>query len=97
MYLVREVFKARPGRARELVAKFKQVIPLMPVPGVKARRVMTDTVAAYWTVVMESEGEDLQAYLDMGRNRMSDPKVDEAMKGYMDLVYGGHREIFRIE
>jgi hypothetical protein len=57
---------------------------------------MTDTVAGYWTVVCETEVEDLKTYFDMGASRPS-PEAEEAMKGYMDLVNGGRREIFRIE
>jgi hypothetical protein len=97
MYLIRDVFKARPGRAKDLVAKFKQAAPHMRTPGLHGMRVMTDTVAGYWTVVCETEVEELQAYFDMGRSHPAVPEVDEAMKGYMDLVYGGHREVFRIE
>jgi hypothetical protein len=96
MYLIRDVFNAKPGRAKDLVAKFKQVMPHMNGPGVRSWRVLTDTVAGYWTVVAETEVEDLQAYFDLARNQPP-PQVEEAMKGYMDLVHGGHREIFRIE
>jgi hypothetical protein len=96
MYLIRDVFNAKPGRAKDLVAKFKQVMPHMKAPGVRSQRVMTDTVAGYWTVVAETEVEDFQAHFDAGRHQPP-PEAEEAMKGYMDLVCGGHREIFRIE
>jgi hypothetical protein len=95
MYLIRDVFNTKPGRAKDLVAKFKQALPHMP-PAMRGMRVMTDTVAGYWTVVCESEVEELQTYFDAGRAEAS-PELTEAMKGYMDLVNGGHREIFRIE
>ncbi len=97
MFLIRDVFKTRPGRAKDLVAKFKQAAPHMKAPGIHSSRVMTDTVAVYWTVVFETEVENLQTYFDMGRNRPASPELEEAMKDYMDLVYGGHREIFHIE
>ena len=57
---------------------------------------MTDTVAGYWTVVCETEVEELGTYFDLSRAKPS-PEAEEAMKGYMELVKGGHREIFRIE
>jgi hypothetical protein len=92
MYLIRDVFNTKPGKAKDLVAKFKQAIPHMQVP-----RVMTDTVAAYWTVIVETEVEELNAYFDMGNGQKPSPEMEQAMQGYKELLDGGHREIFRIE
>lgn len=97
MYLIRDVFNTKPGRAKDLVAKFKKAMPHMPTSEMRGMRVMTDTVAGYWTVVCETEVEELQTYFDRGRAQPASPELEEAMKGYMDLVNGGHREIFRIE
>jgi hypothetical protein len=97
MYLVRDVFTTKPGRAKDLVAKFKQASRHMKGPGIRNMRLMTDTVAGYWTVVLEIEVEELEAYFAQNRDRTSSPEVEQAMSGYMDLVLGGHREIFRIE
>ncbi len=98
MFLVRNVFHAKPGKAKELVAIFKKAAPLLESTGVpKVTRVLTDTVATFWTVVIESEVEDLNAYMDLAGAISKKPEIGEAMKGYMDLVSGGHREIFRIE
>jgi ABC-type nitrate/sulfonate/bicarbonate transport system substrate-binding protein len=96
MYVVRDVFKARPGKAKELVAKFRKALPEMHSPGAKNVRLMTDTVAGYWTVVIETEVEEVQHYFDSMRTQPS-AAAQEAMAGYMDLVYGGHREIFKVE
>jgi hypothetical protein len=96
MYLIRDIFNTKPGRAKDLVAKAKKAMPHMRAPGVHSTRVMTDTVATYWTVVCETEVENLQTYFDMGQTKPS-PEAEEAMKGYMELVNGGRREIFRIE
>ncbi len=97
MYLVRDIFNAKPGKAKDLVAKFKQVEPYMKEMGMKGMRVMTDAVADYWTVVAESEVESLDEYFDMGRRERGNEKMGEIMQGYMDLVEGGRREVFRIE
>jgi len=96
MFVIRDIFNTKPGRAKDLVAKMKKALPLMQAPGAPSARVMTDTVAGYWTVVCETEVEDLKTYFDMSASRPS-PEAEEAMKGYMDLVNGGRREIFRIE
>jgi hypothetical protein len=74
----------------------KKAMPHMRTPGIRSMRVMTDTVAGYWTVVVETEVDALPAYFEAATQSQS-PEAQEAMKGYMDLVHGGHREIFRIE
>lgn len=97
MYIVRDVFTAKPGKAKELVAKFKESEPYLREMGLKGMRVMTDAVAGYWTVVAEAEVDSLDTYFDVARRERDHPQIGQAMKGYMDLVEGGHREVFRIE
>ena len=58
---------------------------------------MTDVSATFWTVVIQSEVEDLNAYVDMAKSISQKPELGEAMKGYIDLTQGGFREIYRIE
>ena len=97
MLLIREVFNAKPGKAGELVKKFKQVIPFMEKEGLKNTRVMTDFVAKYWTVVIESETEELARFEKEVRGFTSKPEVREIMKDYMSLVDGGYREVYKKE
>ena len=94
MYIIRDVFNTKPGKARDLVSKFKKAAPAMKKAGFKVR-VMTDAVATYWTVVLEIEVSDIPAYFENIRVRI--PEVDKAMQGYMELVNGGYREIFKVE
>jgi len=97
MYVVRDIFTAKPGKAKELVAKFKQAAPYLAEMGMKGMRVMTDAVADYWTVVAEVEVESLDAYFDGARRERDHPQIGPIMQGYMDLVKGGRREVFRVE
>jgi hypothetical protein len=96
MYVVRNVFKAKPGKAKELVAKFKQAERFMQGEGVVKSRILTDTVSGFWTVVTEMEIPNL-ATLDRWSGSSTTPEIRDAMKDYMTLVEGGHREIFKIE
>ncbi len=96
MYLVRDVFTAKPGCAKELVKKFKQAAPFMKQQGFYNNKIMTDVVSNYWTVVLESEVESLAAF-EKHEEFTSKPEVKEIMKDYMTLVEGGYREIFKIE
>ncbi len=96
MYLVRNVFRTKPGMAKELVNKFKQTFPFMESSDMKKPRLMTDAVADYWTVVLEYEVESLSVF-DKQEGFTLKPEVRDIIKGYMDLVETGYREIFKIE
>ena len=98
MYIVRDVFQTKPGKAKELVKMMKAAIPYFKESeGGTNYRVMTDIVSDYWTVVIESEVEDIGDFIGRLRNATAGKEIQEIMKGYMDLVTGGHREIFILE
>jgi hypothetical protein len=97
MYLIRNIFQAKPGKAKALANIFKKVAPHMTAAGFKSTRILIDSVATYWTVVVEAEMEDPSSYCDMPEKLREKPEVQEAMAGYMDLVEGGSREIMKIE
>ena len=97
MYIIRNVFRAKPGKAKDLVAKFKAAAPHLRDMGIVNTRILTDTVAGFWTVVVESEADDLSAYMARLQERPDNPELAAAMAGYMDLVDGGHREILKVE
>lgn len=97
MFLVRDVFRCKPGQAGALARMFKETVPSMErEDGFRNCRVMVDYVATYWTVVLQAEVEDLDRFVHHMSHFGSRPKVKEALAGYMDLVEGGHREIYRI-
>jgi hypothetical protein len=97
MYKVRDIFRCKPGKAKDLAARFKALIPSMErEDNFTNCRVMVDVVSDYWTVVVEAEFESLDHFerhmADFGGRR----ETQEVLSGYMELVNGGHREIFRI-
>ena len=97
MFLIRNVFKCKPGRAKNLIEKFKKTTQLMKAAGaVYVERILVDEVAAFWTVVIETQVEDMAAFAKSMQEYGSRTDVQEAMAGYMDMVDGGYREIFRI-
>ena len=97
MLLIRDVFRCKPGKARELAERFKKVIPSMERDdGFRNIRVMVDYVATYWTVVLEGEVESIEQFDGHMAQFSARPEVKAIMSGYMDLVEGGHREIYRI-
>lgn len=98
MYLIRDVFKTKPGKAKELVRRFKEAAPhFEKTEGGTNFKIMTDVAATYWTVVLQSEVEDLGKFTSQLRNATASAEVSRIMEGYMDLVREGYREIFLIE
>jgi len=97
MRVIRNVFKCKPGKAKELIEKLKKANALMKDAGaVISERVLVDEVATFWTVVIETEVEDMAKFEESMKEYGSRADVQEAMAGYMDLVDGGYREIFRV-
>jgi hypothetical protein len=97
MYLVREIFKCKPGKAKEIVKVFKKALPIMEKDGISNSKVMTDLATDYWTVVVEFEVKNLEEFGSKLRGETADPKLAEIFKGYMDNVESGKREMFILE
>jgi len=93
MFVIRNVFKCKPGQAKNLIERFQKSMALME--GVR-HRVLVDYVANFWTVVLEIETEDITGYEQQLNEYGSRADVQEAMSGYLDSVESGYREIFRI-
>ncbi len=99
MYLIRDVMHCKPGQVRPMVDKFKELGKLMKKMGyVSSMRITTDLSAErYWTVVSETEVDNLEKYGEMARQTMSEPKFQKIMKDYHNLIDDGRREIYKIE
>jgi heme-degrading monooxygenase HmoA len=97
MYVVRDVFRCKPGYSKSVAERFKKSFPLMQkMKGFVSARVLIDYVASYWTVVLEMEVESLGDFERQMTEYSASPEFREAMKGYMNEVDGGNREVFKI-
>jgi heme-degrading monooxygenase HmoA len=97
MFVIRNVFKCKPGKAKNLIEKFKTTTKLMKDAGaVYHERVLVDEVATFWTVVIETTVEDMNAFAKSMQEYGSRKDMQDAMAGYMEMVDGGYREIFRV-
>ena len=94
MFVIRNVFRCKPGQAKSVIDKFKAAMPIMSE--IAKSRILVDQVASFWTVVIETETEDLSSFERLQQERGQCQEVQEAMSGYMDLVDSGYREIFRV-
>jgi len=95
MYVIRNVFKCKPGKAKAAIDKFKAAHALMSDMNL-GERILVDEVASFWTVVVEVTVDDLAAFGQAMQDRGSREDVQSAMSGYMDLVDSGYREVFRV-
>src|SRR3982751_539165 len=97
MFLVRNVFKCKPGQSKRLIEIFKRGTELIgQSDAVISERILVDEISTFWTVVIETEVEDLTKFSQTMQEYGSRQDVRDAMAGYMDLVDGGYREIFKI-
>ena len=92
MIIVREIFTAKPGMASKLAKMFKEWSKDMP----GNTRVMTDAVAEFNTVVLETEFENLQAFEKRMAEYKDNTELHKTMTGYTDMYLTGRREIFRV-
>jgi hypothetical protein len=93
MFVVRETFIAKPGKASQLAKLFKEVMSDMPR---MKPRVSTDFIANFNTVVLETEANDLNEFEKTMQEYMSRQDLRDKMKGYTELYQEGKREVFKI-
>ena len=97
MYVIRDVFRCKPGKAKLLVEKLRATLPSTEKEdGFRNCRLMVDAVATYWTVVWEAEVESLEQFEHHMASYAAREEVVAAMRGYTELVQDGYREIFRV-
>lgn len=98
MILVRDVFRLKFGKAREALAAWKAMgeHAKRANPGGGARRLLTDLVGPYYTLVMESTFQDLATYERLLSSMMNDAEWRKTYQTFTPLVESGYREIFTI-
>ena len=93
MFVVRETFTAKPGQASALARQLKAALALNPA--VKTR-VLTDYIARFNTVVIETEVDDLAVFDRQMAEYMSNADVRKAMEGYAERYLTGTREVYKV-
>lgn len=95
MIVVRSVFQAKYGKGGELVALFKEAREEWPEG--YAHRILTDLSGPFFTVVTETEVEDLAAWGQFMADVFSDPDFADWFARMEPLVESGRREFYTIE
>lgn len=93
MFVVRETFTCKPGKASQLAKLFKDVMSEMPR---MKPRVSTDFIGNFNTVVLETEANDLGEFEKTMQDYMSRQDLRDKMKGYTELYQAGKREVFKV-
>jgi len=96
MILVRDVFQIKFGKMKDALAAWKEIGNTFDATSRAQRRLLTDLVGKYYTLVLESTFESLDEWENFGRTTMAN---DQWRKRYQDaaaFIESGHREIFNI-
>ncbi len=98
MYMVRDVFNCKRGKALEIAADMKAWQDWLIRTGNNSGKVYADMSGPFDTVVLEFEVESLDEYYVMERGLYIDPDADTArLTGHLnEATTSGYREIFEV-
>ena len=93
MIIVHDIFMAKPGNASKLAKQFKEALAGRP----ELVNVMTDVTGDFNKVIMVTQYESLAVYEKSWDSMTPEEmkKMQEAMKGYVDMYLTGSREIYK--
>ena len=98
MYVIREVLHCKPGKVRNMAAKFRAISHALQNLGHEPMRLLTDvTGEPFWTIVAEAKVEKIDDFFAMEQTLTTNETLRKTMADYHDLVESGRREIFRVE
>jgi hypothetical protein len=98
MILVRDVFRLKFGKARDALTVWKEMAEQGKRNGMMSAppRILTDLVGPYYTLVMETTAESLEAWEAAMHKGLGDPAFHALYQKFTPLVDSGYREIFTI-
>ena len=93
MYVIRNVFVAKPGCASKLAAQLKESIAAFEMPN---GRILTDLTGDFNRVIMEHTAESLDEFEKRMQAVMGSQTYRDRMVGALELWVTGSREILRV-
>jgi len=98
MYMLREVYQAERGKAREIVAAFATLDQWFEEAGYTNRRIYVDFTGPMDTVVYQWEFESLDQYFTMERGTFIEPDNDtQTLIDAMNTnARSGNKEIYEV-
>ncbi len=96
MILVRDVFRLKFGKAKEVKGLWKEGARIQEKAGFPKSSTMVDLTGPYYTFVMESTHANLAAYEASMKQGMSNTEFSAWYQKFVPLVDSGYREIFTL-
>ncbi|MDP2480712.1 MAG: hypothetical protein Q8W51_13145 [Candidatus Palauibacterales bacterium] len=96
MIRVRDVFQIEPEHMQDAKALANRMFAALGEEGRGRFTLMTDLVADFFTLVFESDHEDLAAFESAFASTMSNPDAREVYAKFRATIVSGRREIFTI-
>lgn len=96
MIVVRNVFQIRPEEMKHALALVREGRPLAQRLGMPTQRAMSDLVAGFYTLVLETEHASLADFEASISKAFSNPEWQAYYSRLRPLVAGGHREVFTL-
>ena len=93
--IVRDVFQCKYGRGDDLLALFREMQGMMPMPA--GSRVMTDASGPFFTIVSEFPVTDFAAWQKMNAEEMANESFADWFRRMMEVVESGRREFWNVE
>jgi len=97
MILVRDVFRLKFGKAREVKALMQESKKLMDAEDLKNSRLLFDLVGTSYTMVMEFTYANLAAFEASMSKAMNETEWRAWYEKFIPLMESSHREIFTIQ
>jgi hypothetical protein len=96
MILVRDIFNLKFGKARDAKEIMKEGKVLMKKYGLDSGRAMTDLTGKSYTLVLESQYDNLSDYEKKMQNGLGQQEWKDWYQKFVPLVDSASREIFTI-
>ena len=96
MIVIRNVFRIRAGSMKQAVAQIQVGRPLLAKFGLKNPRALTDVTGTFYTIVLESECENLAEFEKQLATSFGSAEWQAWYKEFTPLIESGFREIFQV-
>ncbi|HLG94369.1 MAG TPA: hypothetical protein VI546_05995 [candidate division Zixibacteria bacterium] len=96
MIVVRNVFQLKFGKSREALELWKEGLGLLKKAGAENSRLLTDAVAPFYTLVLESTYLGLAEFESFHKKATANADWKKWYEKFIPLVESGRREIFNI-
>ena len=100
MITERLTFRAKYGQGDQLVALMKESVNIMPMEGVQGLRVYTDHTGPMFTVAVEFDHADINAYAQQSSGdsaEYSRPEFQQWFARMVEVTESGERQLFNSE